>query len=118
MIPIVLIISAVIGAAAAVGITICFWDEIKLFLKETWGELKKQTTLFIKGCKVFLRKIKRGITTAVKVIASYYAKTDQHWERVSFTELIEENEIPPKLLDQVCFDKELDVTDELELQLY
>ena len=84
MIPIVLIISAVIGAAAAVGITICFWDEIKLFLKETWEELKKQTTLFIKGCKVFLRKIKRGITTAVKVIASYYAKTDQHWERVSF----------------------------------
>lgn len=118
MIPVILIASAIIGAATAVGLTVCFWDEIKLFLKETWEELKNHTTLFIKGCQVFLRKIKRGITTAVKAIATYYVKTNQHWEKVSFTELIEENEIPAKLLDQVCLDKDLDVTDELELQLY
>ena len=40
MTPIILIAAAVIGVTTAVSITAVFWEDIKLFLKDTLEEIK------------------------------------------------------------------------------
>ena len=116
MIPIVLIAVAIIGATA-VGMTAIFWEDIKQFLKDTLEEIKGLADRFIQGCRVFLRKMKRGFVTLVNVIAHYYTKRDQIWERISYREELEESQVPPELLEKAGYDNELDITDELKLQL-
>ena len=115
MIPIILIATAIIGAA--VGLTAFFWEEIKQFLKETLKEVKELASRFIQGCRVFLRKIKKGFVTLVNVIAYYYTKRDQIWERIAYREELEESQVPPELLARAGYDRELDITDELRIQL-
>ena len=60
MIPILLIAAAVIGVTAGVSLTAMFWEDIKQFLKDTLEEIKRLADRFVKGCKVFLRKVKRS----------------------------------------------------------
>ena len=115
MIPIILIATAIIGAA--VGLTAFFWEEIKQFLKETLEEVKDFKSRFIQGCRVFLQKVKKGFVTLVNVIACYYTKKDQIWERIAYREELEESQVPPELLEKAGYDRELDITDELTLQL-
>ena len=115
MIPIILIATAIIGAA--VGLTAIFWEEIKQFLKETLEEIKAIASRFIQGCRVFLQKVKKGFVTLVNVIACYYTKRDQIWERIAYREELEESQVPTELLARAGYDRELDITDELKLQL-
>lgn len=51
MIPIILIATAIIGAA--VGLTAIFWEEIKQFLMETLEEIKAIASRYIQGCRIF-----------------------------------------------------------------
>ena len=116
MLPIILIATAIIGVTAA-GIAAMFWEEIKQFLKDTLEELKQLAVRFVQGCKVFLRKVKKGLHTTVKLIASYYSKKDNLWERISYQEELEESQVPPELLERAAYDSELDITDDLRMQL-
>ena len=115
MLPLILIATAIIGAA--VGLTAIFWEEIKQFLKDTLKEVKELSSSFIQGCRVFLQKVKKGFATLVNVIACYYTKRDQIWERITYREELEESQVPPELLEKAGYDRELDITDELKLQL-
>ena len=117
MIPIILIAAAVIGVTAGVSLTAMFWEDIKQFLKDTLEEIKRLADRFVKGCKVFLMKVKRSFVTLVKVITYYYSKRNHVWERISYQEELEESQVPPELLEKAGYDRELDITDELMLQL-
>ena len=117
MISILLIAAAVIGVTAAVSITAVFWEDIKLFLKDTLEEIKRLADRFIKGCKVFLRKVKRNFVTMVKVITSYYSKKNHVWERICYQEELEESQVPPEILVKTDYNSDLDITEELKLQL-
>ena len=116
MIPIILIAAAVIGVSTAVSLTAIFWEDIKQFLKDTLEEIKRLSDRFVKGCKVFLRKVKRSFVTLVRVITCYYSKRNHVWERISYQEELEESHVPAELLEKADYDSELDITDELKLQ--
>ena len=47
----------------------------------------------------------------------YYTKRDQIWERIAYREELEESRVPPELLARAGYDRELDITDELNLKL-
>ena len=117
MIPIILIAAAFIGASAAVCLTAMFWEDIKQFLKDTLKEVKRLADRFVKGCKVFLKRVKRSFVTLVNVIAYYYRKRNHVWECISYQEELEESQVPPEILEKADYDSELDITDELKLQL-
>ncbi len=117
MIPIILIAAAVIGVTAAISLTAMFWEDIKQFLKDTLEEIKRLADRFVRGCKVFLRKVKRSFVTLVNVIACYYTKRDQIWERIAYREELEESQVPTELLEKAGYDRELDITDELKMKL-
>ena len=117
MIPIVIIISAVIGAATAVGLAACFWNEIKQFLKETLVDIKQLTSKFIHGCKVFIRRAKRNFSKLVKVVVKYYMKENARWERISYQKMLDETEVPLELLDQASYEEDLDISNQAQLIL-
>ena len=117
MIPIILISAAVIGVTAGVSLTAMFWEDIKQFLKDTLEEIKRLADRFVKGCKVFLRRVKRSFVTLVNVIAYYYRKRNHVWECISYQEELEESQVPPEILEKADYDSELDITDELKMQL-
>ena len=117
MIPVVLIISAVIGAATAVGLTVCFWDEIVLFLKENLDDIQQLTSKFIHGCKVFIRRIKRNFSKLVKVVVKYYTKENARWEQISYQKMLDETEVPLELLDQASYEEDLDISSQAQLIL-
>ena len=81
MIPIILIAAAVIGVTAAVSLTAMFWEDIKQFLKDTLKEVKRLADRFVKGCKVFLRRVKRSFVTLVNVIAYNGPQKSDHCRR-------------------------------------
>ena len=117
MIPVVLIISAVIGAATAVGLTVCFWSEIKLFLKETLDDIRRLTSKFIHGCKVFICRVKRNFSKLVKVVVKYYMKENARWEQISYQKMLDESDVPLELLEQASNGEECDISKEMELYL-
>ena len=117
MIPIVLIISAVIGAATAVGLAACFWNEIKQFLKETLVDIQQLTSKLNRGCKVFIRRVKRNFSKLVKVVVKYYMKENDRWERISYQKMLEESDVPLELLEQASNGEECDISKEMELYL-
>ena len=117
MIPIILIAAAVIGVTAGVSLTAMFWEDIKKILKDTLEEIKRLADRFVKGCKVFLRKVKRSFVTMVKVITSYYSMKNHVWERICYQEELEESQVPPEILVKTDYNSDLDITEELKLQL-
>ena len=117
MIPVVLIVSAIIGAAAAGGMTAFFWEDIKQFLKGTLDDIRRLTSKFIHGCKVFLRRIKNGLSRMVKIMVKYYIKNNNCWEQISYHQILDENEVPLELLEQSSYEEELDISKQTQLIL-
>lgn len=103
------------GAAiiAGVGIIAAFWNDLVNFLKKAIHKVQQIVEGIVYGCRVFLKKLREG----VKEISRHYSKVDQHWEETTITKVIPESEVPPEILERANANRELDITDELELQL-
>ncbi len=103
------------GAAviAGVGIVAAFWNDIVSFLKKATKKVSELVSGVVYGCKVFLQKVKEG----AKEISRHYSKVDQHWEETTVTRVVSESEVPREILERADAYRELDITDELEMQL-
>ena len=103
------------GAAiiAGVGIVAAFWNDLLNFLKKAIQKVRKIVDGIVYGCKVFIKKMREG----VKEISRHYSKVDQHWEETTITKVISESEVPPEILERARTNRELDITEELEMQL-
>ncbi len=60
-----------------------------------------------------MQKVKEG----AKEISRHYSKVDQHWEETTVTRVVSESEVPREILERADAYRELDITDELEMQL-
>jgi len=98
---------------AEVGIVAAFWNDLVDFLKKAVNKVQQIVAGIVYGSKAFVKKIREGI----KEISHHYTKVDQHWQETTVTKIISESEVPPKILERAKADRELDITDELEMQL-
>lgn len=102
-----------VGVIAGIGIAATFWNDMVSFLKSAIEKVKNLVSGVVYGCKVFIKKISDGF----KEISRHYSKVEQHWEETTITRTVPESEVPPEILKRAESDKELDITDELEMQL-
>lgn len=98
---------------AGVGIIAAFWNDLVRFLKKAVEKVRQLVAGIVYGCKVFVKKLGEG----VREISRHYSKVDQHWEETTITRMVAESEVPPEILARANANRELDITDELELEL-
>ena len=103
------------GAAiiAGVGIVAAFWFDLVKFLKKAVEKVRQVVDGVVYGFKVFVTKMREG----VREISRHYSKVDQHWEETTVTRTVSESEVPPEILARAEAYRELDITDELEMEL-
>ena len=101
------------GIIAGVGIISVFWNDIVSWLKRAINKVGEIVSGIVYGAKVFIKKISDGI----KEISKHYSKQGTVWQETIVTKIISENDVPREILQHAEFQKELDITDELEQQL-
>lgn len=108
-----MILVAALWTSVLVNFISVFWKNIVDFLKKVIKMLKPTVKGILYGCKVLVRKLREG----VEEISRNYSKIGEHWEETTVTRTVPESEVPPDILKRAKSGKELDITDELEMQL-
>lgn len=103
------LILGVVGA-----LLVSFWDEIVNWLKKVVHKVADLIKRTVVGVKIFLKKM----SEAIKEIAKNYSQDENgRWHETIVTREIPESEVPADILAKVRKSKEIDVSNELELQL-
>lgn len=110
------IISVVAFAAAAVTVVATlaeYWQQIVSWLDQCIKTVKKIVEGVVYGFKVFVQKTGE----AIKEISKHYSKDGDQWTLTTQTKLISQDEVPEEILAKAYYNRETDITDEVEEQL-
>lgn len=109
-----MILFTLLVAAAAITL-IAFWDDIKVWLTKTIEKIKKGLKNIFIGGKIFIKKMKE----AYEEIARFYEQDKQgNWYETTHTKQVSEMEVPEEIRKKAkVFNKEVDITSELEREL-
>lgn len=110
------IISVVAFAAAAVTLVATlaeYWQQIVSWLDSCIKAVKKLVEGIVYGFKVFIKKV----SEAIKEISKHYSKEGNQWTETIQTRVISEDEVPEEIMAKARYNKETDITDDVEEQL-
>lgn len=108
------IIFGAVLTAGIVGVVAAFWNDIIDFLKKGIDKVRQIVDGIVYGSKVFVKKIYEGI----QEISRHYSMVDDRWQETTVTRTVSPNEVPDDILRRAEMQKkEVDITDELELNI-
>lgn len=91
-----------------------FWNDIIEWLKRAVDKVAEVIVGVVYGCTVFIKKLLEG----VQEISKHYSKrNDGKWEETVVTKQISEDQVPEEIRRKAVYNKEVEVTKELELKL-
>lgn len=100
---------------AGVGVVANFWKDIKDWLQRAAKKVEEIIRGVVHGVKIFAKKTRE----AFEEISRHYSKDKQgQWEETTVTRKISANEVPDDILAMAgASEREVDITEKLELQL-
>ncbi len=105
---------AFIGAAATLVATLAeYWQELVEWVKKCINAVKKLIEGIVYGFKVFITKV----SEAIKEISKHYSKEGNQWTETIQTRVISADEVPDEILAKARYNKETDITEDMEEQL-
>lgn len=108
-----MILESLIIGGLLLGALAYFWKDMVNFLKKAIEKTKQIVRGIFYGAKVFIKKMGE----AYKEIAKNYSKTSMgKWEETIITRTVPESEVPKEIRER-AMSREIDITDELEMQL-
>ena len=108
-----MILASMILGGLVLGALAYFWKDMVDFLKKAIKKTMQICRGIFYGAKVFIKKMGE----AYKEIAKNYSKTSMgKWEETIITRTVPESEVPKEIREK-AMSKEIDITNELEMQL-
>lgn len=112
--PISMFLWLVAGAAAA-GIILAFWDEIRNFFIDSFNRLPQKIQKDLQDFVVLAQAIDRTILSTLEYYS--YDRQTQNWSVTTETKSISANDVPEHIRQKLASGNQANITDDLKKEL-